>query len=477
LAPVLDTSGWMSADLHVHAVNSPDSSVGHPLRVQSFAAEGVDVLVATDHDVITDLRPVIESLGAQAFVASLPGQEITPFDFGHQNAFPLTVSKGPNGGAFDWAGGAGPTLRMGQLYAALRDRFPNVVIQMNHPRSTGSGSLTALQVDTDTLASHADPARFRMEAAPDARAEDTGLFSPLFDALEVQNGLSPNRAVMNDWMTFLSQGLLKTATAVSDTHLAYSHSGGYSRTYVRVTPDTPASLDADAFSRALKNRHAIGTNGPFLHVTATRLDANQAPVGSPIDVGDTLSLNADAGDKVLLRVRIQSPEWLTFDTIEVHTHAGGREARKGVANNSWPTERIHQLRALNPATLPLVPVAGTNGLNVRRIDVEETFLLSPTEDTWYVVMVHGGASSRALFPLAINGTNCTDGVCTARQDKAFAFTNALLIDADHSGAYDAPPAAKRQGLRQATAPPKPRPARVPTIGEFEEALRQLLHRH
>ena len=59
LAKVVDSHGWMSADLHVHAVNSADSSLGNDRRALSFLAEGVDVLVSTDHEVVTDYGPVV----------------------------------------------------------------------------------------------------------------------------------------------------------------------------------------------------------------------------------------------------------------------------------------------------------------------------------------------------------------------------------------------------------------------------------
>src|SRR5690606_35770552 len=52
LVKVVDTTGWLSADFHVHAINSPDSRINNLHRVLNFAGEGVDILVATDHDVV-----------------------------------------------------------------------------------------------------------------------------------------------------------------------------------------------------------------------------------------------------------------------------------------------------------------------------------------------------------------------------------------------------------------------------------------
>jgi hypothetical protein len=471
LAHVVDTTGWMSADLHVHAVNSSDVTTSNETRVLSFAAEGVDVLCSTDHDFITDYAKVITALGASEVLASMMGEEVTPFDFGHQGAYPMVRGDLPNGGAFDWAGGDGPTLRLSQLYAGLRAQNPGVVLQLNHPRGTG-GSLTHLQVDTATGASHADPATFRMEAAPDATPNDTKLFSSDFDAIEIQNGLIAGAALLNDWFTFLSRGQVKTATAVSDTHTAFETTAGYSRTYVKLGVDLPSQFSPAALSAAVKAHHAIGTNSLFVRLSATRLDSAGQPVGAPVGVGDTLSVNVAGGEKARLTVDVQAPEWLTFDTLEVFTHATGREALGGIANDAAPTPIA--TRALDPAALPLEAVPGTGALSFRRIHVTEDFTVSPAADTWYVVVVRGSASSRALFPLAFRGVNCSAGVCTPKTVPAFAFTNAVLIDGDGSGAYDDFPLKVSQGLALRAPTPHARLRRVPSLSELAAALQAML---
>lgn len=40
-----------------------------------------------------------------------------------------SIPANPTGGAFDWAGGTGPTLRLDQVYAGLREEHPEAVIQ------------------------------------------------------------------------------------------------------------------------------------------------------------------------------------------------------------------------------------------------------------------------------------------------------------------------------------------------------------
>jgi len=97
LARVVDTSGWTSADFHIHSARSLDSSAPLEARVRSFAAEGVEVMVSTDHDIVTDYTPAIAKMKLTPFVGSIVGTEVTtsvgtpPYfsnSWGHINAWP-----------------------------------------------------------------------------------------------------------------------------------------------------------------------------------------------------------------------------------------------------------------------------------------------------------------------------------------------------------------------------------------------------
>jgi hypothetical protein len=472
LAQVVDTTGWISADLHVHAVGSPDSTVPNAVRVASFAAEGVDVMVSTDHDYVTDFAPVVRDLGLEASMASLIGCEVTPFDYGHQNVFPITVREGPGGGAFDWAGGDGPSLRLDQLYGGLRGAWPEVVIQMNHPRGGQGSSLTQLKVDTARGSSAANPATFRMEPNPAATATDTKLFSLDFDAIELMNGTSSSLAVANDWLTFLSRGWVKTATAVSDTHDRDATTGGYGRTWLYLGADaTPARFKPARFTAAMKQHRAIGSSGPFVTLTVKRADGR----GTAAAIGETFSVPANT--PLELTVDVQAPEWMQFDAIEILSHAPGRESVNGVSNADWPPSRILSRKDLPIGTLPVEPVPGLNGFTARRVHVVERFTVTPAADTWYVAMVRSSSAARTLAPLAWTGVRCTNGVCRPTDNRAEAFTNAILIDADGSGAYDAFPLQPGNPL-QAAPPTRPATRVVPTAEQLDDMLRRLLrHEH
>src|SRR5262249_50276951 len=96
---VIDTSGYVSADFHVHTGRSLDSSAPLRDRVRSYVAEGAEGLLCTDHNFITDLAPVVEEGGYGPYLKTIIGDEMTtalsspafPQSFGHHNVFPLLV--------------------------------------------------------------------------------------------------------------------------------------------------------------------------------------------------------------------------------------------------------------------------------------------------------------------------------------------------------------------------------------------------
>jgi hypothetical protein len=103
LPRVVDTKGWISADFHVHGPNSVDSGMKARPRVISFAAEGVELMTATDHDYLTDYGPTIFELGLQPWLKSQTGLEVSPLDYGHYIGFPLKFDENADlNGAFTW---------------------------------------------------------------------------------------------------------------------------------------------------------------------------------------------------------------------------------------------------------------------------------------------------------------------------------------------------------------------------------------
>jgi hypothetical protein len=189
----------------------------------------------------------------------------------------------------------------------------------------------------------------------------------------------------------------------------------------------------------LKANKAFGSNGPILKVTAQPLDSGGAPVRGAVEIGDTVSVDPGAGESLELTIDVQAPEWMTFDTLEVYTHAAGREALNGTSNSEWPASRVHRSIPVDPSMLTLEAVPGLNGFTARRIHLTQKVTVSPTADTWYVVFVRGiGGGAANLYPLEWESVSCDSatGRCAARSAKAWAYSNPIFVDANGTGAYD-----------------------------------------
>ncbi len=186
----VDTTGWVSGDFHLHQRPSFDSGMALTQRVRTIVAEGVDYVAATDHDVVTDLRPVIRDLGLDLWLQSVVGVEISTLDIGHYIGFPFAYKDldVPSHGSLDWYCMSSDRLIDAMVFersgfASATDR-PTTIIA--HPRDGFLGWADQMGLNPYTMT------RLRSGAETEAgRALDTALFRTTtcdFDTLEVLNG-------------------------------------------------------------------------------------------------------------------------------------------------------------------------------------------------------------------------------------------------------------------------------------------------
>jgi hypothetical protein len=339
---VVDTRGWISADLHVHAVTSPDAPTPLLERVRSLAAAGVEVAVATDHNGVTDYAPAIHERGLEPWLASIVGDEVTtrPVPLGHYNVFPLAPGSAPV--AFDHVT---PQAAMSAARAAPGEPDGGAgtkVVQLNHPRMGSIGYFELL---------HFDP---RDVAAWRSR-------SPLaemgFDAIEVFNGdhyarIPEVRAVMNDWYALLDAGIHVTATGNSDSHRTSYHECGVPRNFVRVADNDPAHLDVSAFVDAIRAGHVVVSSGVLV-----RIDVAGHGPGETVPAGG-----------VNVHVTADAPPWVDVSRVELVSH--------GRVLHAWTGPFARGVRRLD-ATFATTLVAGDWVIAVASGEGEMTFLARP----------------------------------------------------------------------------------------------------
>ena len=302
-------AGVVSGDFHVHGGASFDSSIPDADRVVSFLATGVDVIVATDHNVVSDYMSTLARLGATNSIVVIPGVEQTPNilwyyvpgdrfpkTLGHFNFWPLVPDFLETRNGAPW-----PELREpGQLMDDMDGAFrtpTTAVRQLNHPyllaklgRDQGYPQAIGYDPTTPIPATPTDGFTFGANAL--ARAPGGNHRNIDWDVEEVMTGASRAdwlryRAL---WFSLLNQGFKRAGTANSDSHSLSNERIGYPRNLVWGGHDQ-GKFDFDSFDADVRAGHLEGTNGPVLDVTiddgASKL---YRPDMAPITVSATATL-------------------------------------------------------------------------------------------------------------------------------------------------------------------------------------------
>lgn len=384
LAHVVDTRGWVAIDSHTHTALSADSQLDPRQRVAQALADGVELVIATDHDLVWDLGPTVKEMGLGAGLATAPGCEVSPVP-GHINGYPALAGLDNDTDGYwpvkwwsededhAYAEHLWPT----DIFAGIRAKLHAEIVQVNHPRSSTQGALNWVGYD----------ARRGLSSVPSEK------FDMNWDVIEICNAgcdgspSSENGRSLADWYSFLNQGYPRGAVGVSDAH-GDRNFLGHARTLVQVLDDDPAKLDLDEVWASLKAGRAVVLDGPF--VTATVKDGGGEERGPG-------GLARVAGDTVHLHVTVQAPSWIATDRVRVVRNG------KEVENVSiTPTTPPNVLRFDGDIDVPAAGSGGGGG------------------DAWYVVIAEGNASMRPVgsAPRTI--------------------TNAIYVDRDGNGKFDAP---------------------------------------
>lgn len=287
---VVAPRGWISADLHLHSVPSPDSRVTLAERVASLACNGVDLAAATDHNRITDYSDAVRTQSLGDEVAVIAGDEITSAGaslWGHFNALPLPVPSAREApdDAVPWYFDRSPA----EMFRRAREMGARVVM-VNHPRmppSIGYFDLT------------------RFDAATGSAGDG---FSEGFDTLEVFNGIwleTPEkvREGLVDLVGLARRGLRVTAVGNSDSHRLVHEEAGYPRTWIHVGDGPRETLVARALAALHEGRTSVSA-GPFVELTVA-----EAESGSTV--------RPDARGRVRAHVRVTAPAWVPVENVEL----------------------------------------------------------------------------------------------------------------------------------------------------------------
>jgi hypothetical protein len=342
LAPTLpraaDTGGWTAGDFHVHGWWSSDSDVPYDLRARQAAASDVGLPVMTEHAYIGDVGAAAAQAGVEAWVAAVPAQEVTTFEYGHFNAFPMTWDPdAPSGGAVFEHGRAGTA-----LFAAIRAHQPApMLVQVNHPRRfEGPGfnyfDIVGLDAATRTV-------------------RDRTRWTEDWDLVEVFNGRcdgAGNAEAMADWIALNNAGKRAILGAGSDSHTEAAGLG-HPRVWVEVDVGAVA-LDPQAIVAPIAGRRSFVSCGPFVRFRTE----------DGVGLGGLAQPGRDG--EVRFAVTVEAPSWMALAEARLLMN-GVVVARRAVPAGS-----------------------GT------RLDAVLT--ARPTRDAWFALEVTGAADLPRPFP-------------------------------------------------------------------------------
>lgn len=291
LERVVDTTGVMCADYHIHTNRSPDSSDPARFKLHSSAGDGLEIPCRSDHEWVVSWDELVEDEALDGWLFGVTSLELTTFAWGHFGVVPITPRPNePNNGAPDWTGKNPP-----EVFAEVHARPEDPLLIINHPRGAAIGGyFSAAGYDAAT-----------------GTVRNPHLWDESFGAIETFNDSSFDESAeqVRDWFSFLRSGRRVWAVGSSDTHHVMRGSPvGYPRTCLRVGVDDPEALRTGGAETLVRDATADG------HFTVSGGIYVDAWARGDVQPGDEVT---GAATRESVRVRLQAAPWIDVDALEV----------------------------------------------------------------------------------------------------------------------------------------------------------------
>lgn len=351
----VDTAGLVAADTHVHTFEYSrhgDSTLHE--RLITLAGEGVELSVATDHNLTIDYTTAGNYSDCRQHFTPIIGNEVTTPKLGHFNIFPI-----PKGSPLiDFRA---PTWE--KLFANIQTLAPGAVIILNHARDIHGGFRPF------------DPSRHLATAG-----EDLDGWKLQANAMEVLNSsaiVTDPLLLYRDWMGCINGGLMLTPIGASDVHDVARYIVGQGRTYVRCDDQRPGEIDLKSAVEAFRAGRVLVSYGLLTELRANgRSSGETVKADGPVDVEITVMGPAWAGvssvqlfrNGEVFRTFDVAPEqskkpglkWstrLTLDDLRHDVFLSAVATGPGITAMHWPCAKPYQ-----PTTSRFTPyVLGATG--------------------------------------------------------------------------------------------------------------------
>ena len=278
------TTGYVACDTHVHTLTrSGHGDATDRERMITLAAEGIELPIATDHNVHVDHEPLAREMGLRKFFTPVIGNEVTT-PVGHFNIFPVERGAAvPDFKSPDW----------NRLQDGIR-RVPGVkAVILNHARDLHSGVRPF------------GPKLFNAAAAEHLDGRELGV-----NAMEVVNSSASQTdptQLLRDWMALLNRGRSITPVGSSDSHDVARHFVGQGRTYIRCDDGDPGAVPVDAAVESFLAGRVRVSYGLLAELT----------VNGTATSGDVVPV---PNDNVRVSVRVLGPHWVSASRVTLYAN-------------------------------------------------------------------------------------------------------------------------------------------------------------
>jgi hypothetical protein len=278
------TPGYVACDPHVHTLTHSghgDSTIDE--RMITLAAEGIELPIATDHNIHIDYEPTAKKMQVRKYFTPVTGNEVTT-SVGHFNVFPIAAgARVPNAKLNQW----------GPIFDEIFATSGVKAVILNHARDLHSG---------------VRPFGPALHCA--LVGENLKGWQLRANAMEVVNSAATQTDSMrlfHDWMAMLNRGHLLTPVGASDSHDVGRHFVGQGRTYIRATDVDVSAIDVQQAVDNFVQGKVMVSYGLLaeLFVEDTFRSGELAP---------------QPGENIHFKVRVLAPSWIQADRVEIYSN-------------------------------------------------------------------------------------------------------------------------------------------------------------
>ncbi|HUQ70442.1 MAG TPA: CehA/McbA family metallohydrolase, partial [Planctomycetaceae bacterium] len=278
------TEGYVACDTHVHTLtHSGHGDATIEERMLSIAGEGIELPVATDHNLHIDYEALAQKLRVRQHFTPVVGNEVTT-GRGHFNVFPVQ------------AGATPPNHKLGtwpDLFEEIVRRTDPAVIVLNHAQDLHSGVRP-----------------FGPKLFNAAVAEHQEAWSERLNAMEVVNSGATQTdplQLFHNWMALLNRGRAVTPIGSSDSHDVGRHFVGQARTYIRCDDRDPGNIPVAEAVDSLRHGRVLVSYG----LLAELIVNDQFRSGELVPLRD---------QPYRVEIRVLGPHWVRARKVQLYAN-------------------------------------------------------------------------------------------------------------------------------------------------------------